>query len=224
MISDFENLPELPAELGVVRQIAYLVEDIDQAMQDWHNTFQVSPFLIMRGATPLSNAYYRGKKAPQPKLDIAFAYVGDMQLELIQQLDDTPSIYKESYAQECAEELGAERSNVHHYAVCVDNFPQAYRFALSNGYVAALDAGVDGLARMSYLENTDIGIMLEMVELNDLTKPYFDGIAALAESVAASQLVHEFKLQQLTPIAAVLSSVGRFALNTLLGRVESTRN
>ena len=37
-----------------------------------------------RNASPLSNAYYRGQKAPSNRVNIAFAYIGDMQLEVIE--------------------------------------------------------------------------------------------------------------------------------------------
>ena len=82
MIGDFDKLPDIPAVFGPARQIAYVVDDIDAAIQRWHDEFNIGPFLVTRNAAPLSNAYYRGKKARTTRLNIAFAYVGDMQLEL----------------------------------------------------------------------------------------------------------------------------------------------
>ena len=48
MISDFENVPQLPAIMGPARQIAYMVDDIDAAMTEWHGRHGVGPFLVTR--------------------------------------------------------------------------------------------------------------------------------------------------------------------------------
>ncbi|MCY4428598.1 MAG: VOC family protein [Halieaceae bacterium] len=192
MISDFENIPELPAIFGPAKQIAYMVEDIDAAIEHWNTAWGVGPFLLTRNALPLGNAYYRGEKAEPARINIAFAYVGDMQLELIELIGDTPSLYKEA--------LDRRQTGVHHYAVCVDDFPAAYNWALDNGFDAAVDAGVDGLARMSYVENPETGLILEVVQWNALTRPYFDGLEQMVKSADKEQLIHPFSLADLTPV------------------------
>jgi hypothetical protein len=215
MISDFDNIPPLPAIFGPARQVAYMVENIDAAMSVWHEAHGVGPFLVTRNTLPLSNAYYRGEKAQPARVNIAFAYVGDMQLELIELIGDTPSLYKEA--------IDREQTGVHHYAVCVDDFPAAYNWALDNGFDAALDAGVDGLARMSYVENPETGLILEVIQWNALTKPYFEGLEKLVKTADKQQLVHEFKLADITPKAAVFAQLLKFTVKKLFGRVEQTR-
>lgn len=216
MIEDFDNIPELPAIFGPAKQIAYMVDDIDAAIQRWHDDYGVGPFLITRNAAPLSNAYYRGEKAHEARVNIAFAYVGDMQLELIELIGDTPSLYQEARDRNI--------TGVHHYAVCVDDFSAAYNYALDNGFEAVIDAGVDGLARMSYMENTEQGVILEVIEWNALTKPYFNGLEALVKSAdKQQQLKHDFKLTDITPKTAVALQLGKFMLKKLFGRVQQTR-
>lgn len=215
MIEDFDNIPTLPAIFGPAKQIAYMVDDIDAAVQRWHDDYGVGPFLITRNAAPLSNAYYRGEKAEEARVNIAFAYIGDMQLELIELIGDTPSLYKEARDRNI--------TGVHHYAVCVDDFPAAYNYALDNGFESVIDAGVDGLARMSYMENTEQRVILEVIELNALTKPYFNGLEALVKSADKQQLKHDFKLSDITPKTAVAIQVGMFTLKKLFGRVQQTR-
>lgn len=215
MISDFDNIPELPAIMGPAKQIAYMVNDIDEAMQHWHAEHGIGPFLVTRNAVPLSNAFYRGVKAQTTRLNIAFAYVGDMQLELIELIGDTPGLYKEA--------LDRGQYGVHHYAVCVDDFSVAYNWALDNGFDAVIDAGVDGLARMSYMENTDSGIILEVIEWNPLTRPYFNGLEKMVRSADAGQLVHEFTLSDLTPKTAVFTGLAKYMLKKAFGRIEQTR-
>ena len=214
-ISDFDNIPDLPAIMGPAKQVAYMVDDIDAAMNNWHQDFGVGPFLVTRNATPLTNAYYRGEKAETTRVNIAFAYVGDMQLELIELIGDTPGLYKEA--------LDRRRYGVHHYAVLVDDFARAYNWALENGFDAVLDSGVDGLARMSYMENPDTNLILEVIEWNAMTRPYFEGTQKWVKSVDANQLVHEFELSELTPRGAVFLALIKFSLRKLFGRVESTR-
>lgn len=214
MINDFETIPELPAMFGAVTQVAYVVEDIDVAMQHWQDQYGVGPFLVCRNEAPLTNAWYRGARMEETRINIAFAYVGEMQLELIELIGDTPSHYKEA--------LDRNQTGVHHYAVCVEDFPKAYNYALDNGYVAVVDAGIDGLARMSYVENSE-GMILEVIEWNPMTMPYFDGLEQLVKSADKAQLVHEFKLSDITPKGAVFVALAKFMLKKLFGRVHQTR-
>ena len=215
MISDFENIPPLPKIMAPARQIAYVVDDIDAAMQHWHDLHGVGPFLVARNENPMSNAFYRGNKAPSSRVNIAFAYVGDMQLELIELIGDTPGLYKEA--------LDRQQYGVHHYAVCVDDFAAAYNWALDNGFDAVVDVGVDGLARMSYVENPELGLILEVIEWNPLTRPYFDSLERRVRAADSTQLVHEFSLADLTPKAAVLGQLLKFSVKKLFGKVQQTR-
>ena len=214
-IRDFDTIAPIPEIFGEARQIAYIVDDIDEAIRTWHEEFGVGPFLVTRNAAPLTNAYYRGRRAEEARVNIAFAYVGDMQLELIELIGDTPSLYKEA--------IDRGQTSVHHYAVLVDDFPAAYAFALDNGFVPVVDAGVDGLARMSYVENTD-GLILEVIEWNTMTRPYFNGLEERVKAADTGQLVHEFKLAELTPAkAALFASILRFMVKKAFGRIEPTR-
>lgn len=214
-IGDFSSIPPLPPIFGEAKQIAYIVPDIDAAMDTCNREHGVGPFLVARNQLPLSNAFYRGEKAPPARVNIAFAYVGEMQLELIELIGDTPSLYKEA--------IDRNQTSVHHYAVCVPDFPGAYNWALDNGFDTVVDSGVDGLARMSYVENTDTGIILEIIQWNPLTKPYFEGLERMVKSADPNQTVHEFKLADLTPKLAVMVQLAKFTINRMLGKIETTR-
>jgi len=199
---------------GPIRQLSYVVTDIDEAMRYWQDSYSVGPFLVARDEIPLQNAFYRGQRSEQVKVNIAFAYIGSMQLELTQLVGSTPSLYQEA--------LDRGISGVHHYAVCVDNFASAYNYALDNGYETVVDSGFDGLARMSYVENTSEGLILEVIEWNSLTKPYFDEIEKRCKDADEKQLVHEFKLSQLVPVLPILTQLGKFLFRKLTGQVTKT--
>jgi len=213
-LDDLKSIPTLPAQFGPARQVAYIVNDLDEALDHWRE-LGVSTFVIARNVSPLQNAFYRGEKSGPTLVSIAFGYLGDMQIELIQPHHDDPSIYKEA--------LESGISGVHHYAVCVEDFPASYNFALDNGYDSVVDSGVDGLARMSYVENSDQNIILEMIQWNDLTRPYFDAIHAMWKASQDAGSDREFELASLTPKGAVIKGLGGFIFKKLTGQVKPTR-
>ena len=169
----------------------------------------------MRNASPLSNAYYRGEKARTTRVNLAFAYVGEMQLELIELIGDTPGLYKEF--------LDRGDYGVNHYAVLVDDFAEAYNWALDNGWEAVIDSGIDGLARMSYIESPGKDMVLDVIEWNPLTRPYFNGLEQRVRAADPAQLVHEFDLKDITPRLAVLTGLIKFAFRKLFGQTRETR-
>ncbi len=211
---DFKKLPKLPDAFGEIRQVAYIVKDIDAAVAHWQKQHNVGPFLINRDLSPLANAFYRGEKCGKLPISIAFSYIDGMQLEIIQPLHTEPSLYNEAFERNI--------TGVHHYAVGVDDFASAYNWALDNGYQAVLDVGFDGLARMSYIENRDAGLIVEMVEWNDLTRPIFDGIYEKWQSISMAGENVEFDLQAMTPKGVVFKSLGKYLLNKISGKVTKT--
>ena len=213
-LADISKLPKLAESFGPIKQVAYIVGDIEAAMNKWRE-MGVAVFLVTRNVSPVQNAFYRGEKSGNTPVHIAFGYLGEMQIELIEPLDQTPSIYNEA--------IDRKITGVHHYAICVDDFAKEYGFCLDNGYEAVLDSGVDGLARMSYVENRTSNVILEMIEWNDLTRPYLDGIHEKWK--AANILSHdvEFSLSELTPKAATFKALMRYLPRKLTGRIKSTR-
>ncbi len=180
-------LPKLDSAFGPIRQIAFVVEDIDQAIESWHQQMGIGSFAVVRNCKPLQGSRYRDKPSGEIILNMAFAYIGDIQLELIEQVNDTPTMYREA----------AERGywGAHHYAVCVEDFDTAYQHAMSNGFTAVMNAGAPGYAQMAYVESEQVpGLMLEIIEWNDLTRPYFNGIAAFLAEADPGILKHTYKL------------------------------
>ncbi len=79
---------------GEIRQIAFVVEAPDAAMDYWAHGLGSGPFFVKRRIA-LSDYVYRGEAAESPRISIALANSGPLQVELIQQHDDRPSIYRE---------------------------------------------------------------------------------------------------------------------------------
>lgn len=181
------NTPMLSPVFGPIKQVAYVVEDIDQAVESWHRQLGIGPFAVVRECQPLAGSKYRGGDAGEVIINIAFAYIDDVQLELIEQVNDTPSMYQEALAK------GAH--SLHHYCVCVEDYDHALGHALANGFDAIVEAGHPDFCRMSYVESTEIaGLILEIVEWNDFTRPYFDGIQTFLADADPGVLKHDYQL------------------------------
>lgn len=79
---------------GTMRQIAFVVHDLDAALRYWTQTLGVGPFFVLRKLSP-ETFQYRGQPSPPPSITIALANSGDVQVELIQQHDERPSAYRD---------------------------------------------------------------------------------------------------------------------------------
>jgi 4-hydroxyphenylpyruvate dioxygenase-like putative hemolysin len=87
----------MSVKFGEIRQIAFVVDDIDAAMAYWSDGLGIGPFFIKRRIR-FDAFTYRGGSAASPAVSIALANSGGLQIELIQQHDDLPSIYREFQA------------------------------------------------------------------------------------------------------------------------------
>lgn len=78
---------------GPIRQNGYVVRDIRAAMDHWVNVVGVGPWFFVE---QVKTDYFRHRGVDQPlTMSIALANSGDLQIELIQQTNDAPSLYKE---------------------------------------------------------------------------------------------------------------------------------
>lgn len=80
---------------GGGRQVGYVVKDIEKAMDHWSAKLGVGPWFYKRDVGTTEFRYY-GRVSELPELSIALAYSGDLQLELIQQRNDAPSLYRDT--------------------------------------------------------------------------------------------------------------------------------
>lgn len=92
---------------GPVMQVAYVVDDVRVAAQRWADAFGVGPFFIQDHVRYREQAY-RGEPSSLD-VSLAFAFSGELQIELIQQHNDAPSIYRDFLAAggQGAQHLGA---------------------------------------------------------------------------------------------------------------------
>lgn len=159
-----------PAVLpGVVRQIGYVVRDLDQAVESWLK-LGVGPWYVLRGQSQAAN--YRGQPCTVP-FSVAFSNSGDLQVELISQGDDTPSIYTEF--------LDSGREGFHQLAWWATDFDAAMRSIEAAGWPVVWSGGEDGGARYAYFEPpAGPAAIVEVMEVTAAT----DGMATLVRQAA----------------------------------------
>ncbi|MEC3947676.1 VOC family protein [Sphingobium sp. HWE2-09] len=99
---------------GPARQIGYVVDDLDSAIDRWL-ALGVGPFFRMNG---LKTNYFRvgGQDVPL-NLDVGIANSGDMQIELIYQHDRAPTPYRRF--------LDRHGPGMHHLSVWSHHYDQA---------------------------------------------------------------------------------------------------
>ena len=97
---------------GPVMQVAYVVDDVRAAAQSWADAFGVGPFFVQDHVRYRELAY-RGEPSPLD-VSLAFAFSGELQIELVQQHNDAPSIYRDFLAAggQGAQHLGALSADI----------------------------------------------------------------------------------------------------------------
>ncbi len=143
---------------GAIRQNGYIVADLQAAMDAWL-AIGVGPWIVL-GAS-VQTMTYRGTVV-HPELTIAFANSGDLQIELIQLLNDEPSIYKEF--------LDSGNVGFHHLAYWAEDYDAFDAAARTAGISVVNEGDGGGMARFCYVERDGItSTCLEVMELNAMT-------------------------------------------------------
>ena len=160
---------------GGVRQVGYVVRDLEKAMAHWSAKLGVGPWFYKEDVGTVEFRYY-GKPSTPPKLSIALANSGDLQIELIQQNDDQPSLYRDSL------ERGGEGAQ--HIAYWTpDRFDEYAAHLLEAGYVEGHGGRMGSRGRFAYFVNSDFpSIMIELSEMTGGKAEYFEEVKKAALS------------------------------------------
>ena len=144
--------------LDTVRQLAYVTRDLDAAIKYWVDVLHVGPFFLLEHIT-LENQRYRGTPS-NVELTIALGNSGGMQIELIQQHADTPSVYKEF--------LDASRVGLHHFGIMPLDYQATSAHYQASGHEAAFELTV-GDAQVVYFDTVQaIGHFTELWQDSDI--------------------------------------------------------
>jgi catechol 2,3-dioxygenase-like lactoylglutathione lyase family enzyme len=177
---------------GSVRQIAFVVRDVEQAIRYWTETLGVGPFFVLRKLTP-DTFRYRGRPSPPPTLTIAFGNSGDLQVELIQQHDERPSAYRDF--------LASGREGLQHvssWLTRTEYDATLARMTAAGAVVAHEGAMAGGGVRFAYFATDAVtagGIMYEIADVAEpQVYPLMQMIADAARSWDGSEPIRELQL------------------------------
>lgn len=168
--------------LGSVMQVAYVVNDLEKAVQKWSKTLNIGPWLIMENF-PAENMLYRGDPTDLD-ITIALAFSGSMAFELILQNDDSPSVYNE---QRVFEDEGL----FHHWAIATETFDDDVKRYGEQGFEVAFYGEVVpvGGLRYAYLDTKrSLGGMIELIETGPPFEELFNSIKVASKNWDGKQL------------------------------------
>jgi len=153
--------------LGAVVQTAYVVDDLHDAIRWWASSLGVGPFYVLeRVKYPVCevNGVYGN-----PELSLAFAYSGELQIELMQAHDDEPSVIHAYPA--------SPVNGLHHVGILSPDFAADKAHLVAGGLrpVASLVSELD--VRTEFFHGgPQHGGLVELIQVNDLVIGFFDAL------------------------------------------------
>jgi methylmalonyl-CoA/ethylmalonyl-CoA epimerase len=152
--------------IGPVMQFAFVPKDFDAAVRHWTETMGVGPFYLLEN-NQLGEGKYLGEDY-HCVFSIAIAYWGDMQIELVRQENDAPSIYR-----------GVEGEALHHTCIITPDIKQAHKIATDAGAKVLVEGkvGADGYVYY-YDTGGGQGTIVEVLQLASGSEGLFGMIKA----------------------------------------------
>jgi hypothetical protein len=147
-----------------VMQMGYVTKNLDDGIDYWINVVGAGPFYIADFAT--TDQVYRGAPT-NVHVTVAMGYSGDLQIELVQQNNDAPSVYTEILSSGRKIPRGGL---FHHVMVKHDDYDTTYHDYLAAGASRSFDAVVPGVGRYCYLDARNM--MDCFVELLEVSPPF----------------------------------------------------
>jgi hypothetical protein len=144
-------------------QTAFVVEDLDIAIEQFSARLDVGPWTSLRDVGP-EGAVYRGEPA-QATLHVAFGFAGHMQMtyELVQPADDLPSVYRDV--------IDDRGYGFHHFGYGTAAFDNAVATMHTEGYQTIGSLETSEL-RLAIFDTRDVlPGLIELIEVKDTVTP-----------------------------------------------------
>ncbi len=142
-------------DLGATGQVGYIVDDLLASVQKWYDTTGIGPWYV-KEHVPLDYFTYRGKPS-DIDIGIAYAYTGSMQIELITQHNDAPSMYMDF--------RNTQGEGAQHVCFFPSNYDAAMHKLLDVGMTNVQDGAIQGI-RFMYLSESH-GQVIEIADFDD---------------------------------------------------------
>lgn len=161
-------------KLGPVRQVGYVVTDIEEAMLQWVSIGVGPWFYALK--VPVENFRYMGRPYDLD-MSVALSNSGYVQIELIQQRNDAPSLYLDY-----PRKAGGGIHHISHWLESED-YDKNLQELLGLGYIEGHSGNIGSNGRFAYLINERLpGTILEISEMSGFKGEYFKAISHMCMS------------------------------------------
>jgi methylmalonyl-CoA/ethylmalonyl-CoA epimerase len=154
---------------GPIRQIGYVVEDLEAAVGQWRSLTQRGPWTCFKGAV------LEGRLGEHPvtvTIDVALGYIDDLEIELISPRSSVTPYHGAD---------GRLLVGVHHVAWFAEDIAKSVEQARARGMCVMFEA-TNPVTKVAYLESaTAPGQRIEFIEYTA------DGLAGWQQRVAAAR-------------------------------------
>jgi hypothetical protein len=160
-------------QFGPLIQNGYVVRNLERAVHHWATVVGVGPFFVLEHVA-YGDVFFRGKPA-KVDMSVAVGYWGDMQVELIVQHNDAPSIYSEFAV------LAGE--GLQHIGVMTDSVPEHLQRLHAQGIDPIQWGETANGIRFAYIStDAHLGGMIELIERGPVIEGFFRMARAAAEN------------------------------------------
>ena len=161
----------LISTVGPVMQLAFTPRDFDAAVAHWTKTMGVGPFFYIDHA-PIENVVFRGAPS-NVDFGLAISSWGDIQIELIRQHNNAPSIYNSA-------PWAREGNALHHVCLMTDDIRKAENAVDAGGGDIVVRLDVVGGGRAIYADMGGGEGLVEVLEPGPGGAALFDQMRAAA--------------------------------------------
>lgn len=159
-------MKELPFLNNGVAQIAFVVEDLDRTVKNYHEKFGIGPWHFYTYGKPLVPRMTRNGEPADYSMRVALSYFGPMRIELIEQVEGD-TVYSEF--------IEKHGYGIQHLGVLVDDMQAAIKEAEEAGYKMVMDGagfGPDDDGHYAYLDTEEeLGTTIELIQRPKGRKP-----------------------------------------------------
>jgi hypothetical protein len=135
-------------------QTGWVVEDLRKAMRHWVESTRGGPFFFRESIKP-DHVLYRGEPAAL-EMNVAIAMIGGMQVELIQELSDGPSAFRDAFP--------TGTGGLHHIGGFSDDIDRDIVTYRKGGIAVATEGSVGGMRFVYFDTRASIGCMTELLD------------------------------------------------------------
>jgi hypothetical protein len=174
----------MPMKNRRVVQSAWVVKDLDLAMESWTKTLGVGPFLEL---PPISaDQYIYRARDVRPDIRVGLAQAGEVQIELMQILTDGPSVYRDMFA------FGA--GGHHHVCIFTDDIDEDIAHHETLGFDIPL-VGQHGDLRFVFVDTRPtLGCMLEIITDSPLIRAIYGAVRSASENWDGSDPIRPLRI------------------------------